>query len=472
MLSTNKNVSLFTCIVVFMQVFFLNQTYAAVMDFETPIMPAAIFGTLGQSYTQDGLENTSIDFSDPAAPPTSHIHGADSGGNRVSQLEADAGGALFRAATGNKFSFQSWNLITLDTAITTGGNSILHVVGMRDGAQVASITLTSADAGTTVDFLARDSNFGNVDRVEYWFSPPGRGKDPAQGEGLLDLLAEIDNVNFDLTPVVPDPPTEPPTPPTEPPVEPPTEPPTTPTEPPTEPPVVIPPIIPSPPFQETASMRLENPQVNEGVSGLNGIVSERSCRLSGSPILGTSVVFPDGVDSTILVNGEVYQGPLTDFLENWSNSLQLIWSRSAFANGDEKTDTHGNVTGLWVAGRLNESSKLPSRIPVRIGPVVINPESCTQQVIFKLAIVDVCILTEPGGFIHERTVNLWTENGLDTIYDSPDDNAELASYIVNRTSPMPDSCDEGYIVEIRPSAAQINRDMPVKMKGQQFWPLQ
>jgi len=37
---------------------------------------------------------------------------------------------------------------------------------------------------------------------------------------------------------------------------------------------------------------------------------------------------------------------------------------------------------------------------------------------------------------------------------------------------LPSSCGgTGVTVEVKPSAAQINRDMPVVIDGQQIWPL-
>ena len=190
-------------------VFYLGQAHAhtSVMDFDTPEMPAAVFSGFGQVYSQNEFETTSIDFD--TGPNTSHIHGALNlaTASRVSQLEADAGGALFRSTTpGSDFSFESWDMVTLNTAITTGGDSAFHVVGLNDGIQVASTTLTSAAEGTNVDFLFLDNGFGNVDLVEYWFDPAGRGVDPATGVGLLNLLAEVDNVSFgDAIPAVPEP---------------------------------------------------------------------------------------------------------------------------------------------------------------------------------------------------------------------------------------------------------------------------
>ncbi len=193
-------------------VFYLGPVHAhtEIMDFDSPAMPAAVFGGTifgNQVYSQNGFETTSIDFD--VGVNTSHIHGALNltTGSRVSQLEADAGGGLFRSSTaGADFAFQSWDMVTLDTAITTGGDSTLHVVGLNDGIQVASTTLTSAAEGTNVDFLSLDSGFGNVDLVEYWFDPAGRGVDPATSVGLLNLLAEVDNVSFgDAIPAVPEP---------------------------------------------------------------------------------------------------------------------------------------------------------------------------------------------------------------------------------------------------------------------------
>ncbi len=199
MFFTYKAIRLSTIVIILPLVLHFNSAQAEVMDFETPPMRAAVFGTLGEFYTQNGLEHTSIGFREP----TSHVHGVSANGGRVSQLAGDAGGGLFRTATGDKFSFQSWDLITLDLAQTNGGESTFHIVGMRDSVKVANITLTNEEVGTTIDFLARDANFGNVDQVEYWYTPPGRGIDPAEPEfkgALFNLLSEIDNVTFDLQP--------------------------------------------------------------------------------------------------------------------------------------------------------------------------------------------------------------------------------------------------------------------------------
>jgi len=194
--------------------FYLGQTHAQVqvMDFDTPSLPAALFADFSDPHVEGDFEHTAISFSEGTNDPTnltSHIHGNTSGGSRTSELEADAGGALFRRADGSDFSFESWDVVQLVTAITPaggGGDSTVHVVGINDGVTVADVTLTSADAGSTIDFLALNSAFGNVDLVEYYFDPAGRGNNPINVAGLENLDLLVDNVTFnDTIPPVPEP---------------------------------------------------------------------------------------------------------------------------------------------------------------------------------------------------------------------------------------------------------------------------
>ncbi len=183
------------------------QTY--VMDFDTPIMPAAVFGSFGQKHVEGDFEHTSIGFNN--GTPTSHIHGTTlPSGSRASQLHSDAGGSLFRRTDGGDFSLTSWDVEKLVTTITSaggGGDSDFHVVGLNDGATVADITLPSTVAGTTVDFISLHAGFGNVDLIEFFFDPAGRGADPRVPDGRYDLLeAIVDNVTFnDPIPAVPEP---------------------------------------------------------------------------------------------------------------------------------------------------------------------------------------------------------------------------------------------------------------------------
>jgi len=110
-------------------------------------------------------------------------------------------------------------------------------------------------------------------------------------------------------------------------------------------------------------------------------------------------------------------------------------------------------------------------IPFRTSGVVIESTSCAKTVKFIVAIADICEITKISGF-KDSTVMLWTPavgsqfDGTEDLngYNSP------ASFMVNRTSDQPEACGEGVDVVVTPSAAQLNRDMTVKINGAQIWP--
>lgn len=226
-----------------------------------------------------------------------------------------------------------------------------------------------------------------------------------------------------------------------------------------------------------AHTRLDIPTMTEGTRAINHVVITHSCGETKRTI-GTSVVFPDGVDSTILVGGQPHTGALTDFVENWGNTNQMIMNKAVFAVGDEKIQ-NGNVVGFWAGGGEGMPNHLYSTVPFRSGPVNIAQASCAKSVKFYVSIVDICEITgvdalrsgtgEAGG-----VANLWTHNNLGTPYDrvsATDDGP--ASLTITRDltkKPLPESCGAGVDVEVKPSAAQINRDMPIKYNGQQVWP--
>lgn len=218
----------------------------------------------------------------------------------------------------------------------------------------------------------------------------------------------------------------------------------------------------------SAHTRLETATVNENTRITNNVVIGHGC--GEKNVIGTSVVFPDGVDSTITVDGAANAGPLTAFVQNWGNLMQQNYSRAIFSFQDEKTDSNSNVVGFWAGGGNSLPHHLNGYIPFRAGAVVIEPTSCAKSVKFYISIADICEITDTAGF-NADTVNLWTHNALGTAYDrtsTTDDGP--ASLTVIRTSALPASCGTGVAVEVKPSAAQINRDMPIKLDGTQIWP--
>jgi len=218
----------------------------------------------------------------------------------------------------------------------------------------------------------------------------------------------------------------------------------------------------------SAHTRLETATVNENTRITNNVIIGHGC--GENNVIGTSVVFPDGADSTITVDGNPHAGALTDFVQNWGNLMQQNYSRALFSFQDEKTDSKGNVVGFWAGGGNSLPHHLNGYVPFRAGAVVIEPTSCAKSVKFYISIADICEITDTAGF-NDNTVNLWTHNALGTAYDrksTTDDGP--APFTITRTSALPASCGAGVTVEVKPSAAQINRDMPIKIDGSQVWP--
>ncbi len=226
-----------------------------------------------------------------------------------------------------------------------------------------------------------------------------------------------------------------------------------------------------------AHTRLNIPTATEGQRAINHVIIGHSCN-DTSHTIGTSVVFPDGLDSAIVVDGVPHNGPITDFLTNYVNNVALFYDRSAFDYVDEKT-FNGNVVGFWAGGGPGMPANLNVAIPFRLTAASIEPTSCAKSVKVYISIVDICEITGVDGF-REGTVELWTHAGLGTPYDrdllfdvggNPDSGP--APFTINRdltSNPLPESCGAGVAVELKPSAAQINRDMPIKFNGQQVWP--
>ncbi len=229
----------------------------------------------------------------------------------------------------------------------------------------------------------------------------------------------------------------------------------------------------------SAHTRLNIPTATEGQRSINHVIIGHSCDDTTTTI-GTSVVFPDGVGSTIVVDGAQHTGSITDFLTNYGNNVSLFFDRSAFDYMDEKTDS---TAMLSVSGQVavRVCRQFAVALPFRLTAASIEPTSCATSVKVYISIVDICQITGVNGF-GEGTVELWTHAGLGTPYDRDlhfdvpaGTDPGPASFIINRdltNNPLPESCGgTGVAVELKPSAAQINRDMPIKFNGQQVWPL-
>ncbi len=222
----------------------------------------------------------------------------------------------------------------------------------------------------------------------------------------------------------------------------------------------------------SAHTRLNVATQTEGVRSINHMVISHGCN-ENSITVGTSVVFPDGVDSTILVNGEPHEGTVLDFLTNYGNNAQLILDRSAFDLMDEKI-VDGNVVGYWAGGGPGMVNRLNATTSFRHTAARIESTSCASSVAIKVSVADICEITDTASF-NDDVVRLWTHNDLGTPFDrvSDTDNGP-ATFTITRdlvNNPLSEFCsEEGDSVVVKPSAAQINRDMPIVVDGQQIWP--
>jgi len=225
--------------------------------------------------------------------------------------------------------------------------------------------------------------------------------------------------------------------------------------------------------QLLAHTRLDVPTMVEGTRLINHLVAH-SC--GENTMLGTSIVIPDGIDSTILVDGQPHTGPISDYLTNFGNNAQLMFNRAAFDLMQEKTDSLGNVVGFWAGGGPGMHHSLNAATQLRITAPNIEPTSCANSVKVNISIANICKITGVDQFATAGVVDLWTHNSLGTPYDrvgsTTDDGP--APWTITRdltANPLPNTCGStGVAVEIKPSANQINRDMPIIYNGQQVWP--
>ncbi len=222
--------------------------------------------------------------------------------------------------------------------------------------------------------------------------------------------------------------------------------------------------------QVSAHTRLSSPQITEGVRVENNVVVSHGCE--GKDVIATTTVFPDGIDSTVLVDGTAYNGPISDFI-NWGNLNQKILSRAVFTKEAEKYDESGsNVVGFWVRDGEPMPATYTAFFPFRTSAVVFDSSSCAKSVKIVVAIADICKNTNIGGFT-DLTANLWTP-AVGSNFDGPGLHGynSPATLTVNRdlaNNPLDASCGEGSAVELIPSAAQLNRDMPIKNKNGSIW---
>lgn len=229
-----------------------------------------------------------------------------------------------------------------------------------------------------------------------------------------------------------------------------------------------------------AHTRLKTPVIKENAanhgSNYNDVVIGHGCQntsdgASTISTMGTVVVFPDGKDSVITVNDAVHAGPLTDFVSNWGSPVTIVQDSSIFSHQEYIQDSSGNKLGFWTGGGNKLKAGYRGVFPFTTAGVIIEPTSCAKSVTFVVSIVDICEITGPDRFSN-ATVQMWTP-AVGSIYDGEGlhgYNSPATLKVERSIAPLPSSCGEGVDVVVKPSATQLNRDLRIKLDGDQIWP--
>lgn len=233
-----------------------------------------------------------------------------------------------------------------------------------------------------------------------------------------------------------------------------------------------------------AHTRFETNTVVEGARHDNNIMIPHGC--TDQPVIGAINVFPDvttalvdvSPDPTAAIGAETFtrsDKPATDYVQ--SISVRGIQSKDTFDISDLINDDLGNPIGSWSAGGSLPASNWVAKLPVRVQPVNIVPESCAVRVILAPAIANVCQITGLGEIDGKDAarldVDFWTApDAGHPNFDAPAWNFPAPITVTRNleANALPASCGEGETVRIYPAPSQLNRDFPVSIDGQQVWP--
>lgn len=238
-----------------------------------------------------------------------------------------------------------------------------------------------------------------------------------------------------------------------------------------------------------AHTRLQTNTVQANTRLYNNVVIGHGCHneatgANTTPVIGMSYVFPDGVDSIVsdatipISNPDGSVNPaarqplgltVEDVFENWGNRIQAIQSGDVFDKKTvvEKRDANGNVVGFSYYG-----GKLPGTIhglvPFRTDDISFNASTspCIQEATIELWGADVCKVVKLNQ-LADTNVSIWSP-AVGSHYDGIGMHGYNSPATLKVINP---NCPNGQKVRITPSAAQINRDAPIKTPtGSQYWP--
>jgi hypothetical protein len=215
-------------------------------------------------------------------------------------------------------------------------------------------------------------------------------------------------------------------------------------------------------------------QATEGTRSDNALRIGHGCEDGDEAreVIAQSVVFP--TDQPVLSASDPNATPadLTEVIAqgDLAGLARLVQDRSIFLFQAEKRDANGNAIGfVGRSGRLREG--LRGRVPFEFTPPSFLADSCVKSLRIQVAIADICVIR--GGRIEAGKLNLWIPDNGSAIAtraaaNQVDGVGSPANLIVNRnlaTNPLPGGCGDGIQVTVTPSAAQVDRDLPIP----RFW---
>jgi len=208
-------------------------------------------------------------------------------------------------------------------------------------------------------------------------------------------------------------------------------------------------------------------QTTEGVRDDNAIRIGHGCGETRG-VIAQSVVFPTDRPELAASDPNVAVSDLADVIRQGTLAglAQSIQDRSIFLLQDETVDPVGNVVGFQARKGLLDP-ELVGRVPFQFAPPNFVAASCAKRLLVQVAIADICSTHQP--ILAPEKVNLWIpDNGSRFATEGAAAGVEgiggPATLIVNRnlqTNPLPAACGEGFDLTVTPSAAQVDRDLPI-----------
>jgi hypothetical protein len=208
-------------------------------------------------------------------------------------------------------------------------------------------------------------------------------------------------------------------------------------------------------------------QATESVRDDNALRIGHGCNDTNA-VIAQSVVFPGESPELGAGDPNVTIGDLSEVIVQGSlvGLVAALQDRSIFLRQGEHTDALGNVVGFFGRNGWLDV-ELGGRVPFQFTAPTFVAGSCAVRLRVIVAIADICKTTKPT--LRPDKVNLWIpDNGsiyaVEGAAQGVEGIGEPAVLTVNRnlaTNPLAPECGGGYDLFVTPSAAQIERDLPI-----------